>query len=176
MAGDVRRLEANVEAPQHLKGLRARLAGNLSSLSLLIRRAGGDTAPVPGLRTALAGSDWQSLRARLTVLQRKHPLYLGAILPAQPTPERFRLGETIHRQTCAGCHDTPAMDTELPAFNLFEQIRTMPREEFAARLIIGVRGNKSTAYRNPFSDLEIGALMAYYESAPATKVDSRSDK
>jgi len=59
--------------------------------------------------------------------------------------------------------DAPAADTKLPAFNLFEQARRTPRAEFAARLLIGVRGDRSTAWRNPFSDLELGALLAYYE-------------
>jgi hypothetical protein len=40
----------------------------------------------------------------------------------------------------------------------------MPREEFAARLLAGVRGDASTAHRNPFSDLELGALIAWYAS------------
>jgi hypothetical protein len=51
----------------------------------------------------------------------------------------------------------------LPALNLVEEAKRMPREEFAARLLLGVRGDRSTAYRNPFSDLELASLVAYYE-------------
>lgn len=198
MAGDLRRLEANDELPQHREGLRARLAGALSSLPLLLRRAGAcegpppdprpegrgdsgslrskkyaavglgrpgaDCAAVPPLRAALAKRDGRTLRAGLEALKRKHPFEPGALLPRAATPERLRLGEAIHRQACAGCHDAPAADTPLPAFNLFEQAQRTPRAEFAARLLIGVRGDRSTAWRNPFSDLELGALLAYYES------------
>lgn len=164
MLGDVRRIETNAEPPQHREGLHARLAGALSSLPLLLRRAGAETSIVPTLRTALAKRDWRALRAGLDALQRKHPFDAGTLLPAQATPERLRLGEAIHRQACAGCHDAPAADTRLPAFNLFEQARRTPREEFAARLLIGVRGDRSTAWRNPFSDLELGALLAYYRN------------
>lgn len=163
MLGDVRRIEANAESPQHREGLRARLASALSSLPLLLRRAGSEVAAVPVLRAALARRDWRALRAGLDTLQRKHPFEAAFLLPHEATPERLRMGEAIHRQACAGCHDAPASDTKLPAFNLFEQIRRMPREEFAARMLIGVRGDRSTAWRNPFSDLEIGALLAYYE-------------
>lgn len=162
MLGDVRRIETAAEPPQHREGLHARLAGALSSLPLLLRRAAGDAAAVPPLRVALAKRDWRALRAGLGALQRKHPFDAGTLLPAQATPERLRLGEAIHRQACAGCHDAPATDTKLPAFNLFEQAKRTPREEFAARLLIGVRGDRSTAWRNPFSDLELGALLAYY--------------
>lgn len=169
MAGDVRQLAAS-EKPQRREGLRARVAGDLSSLPLLLRRAGGDAASVPPLRTALAKGDWRSLERGLAVLHRRHPLDLRTLLPAAPSPERLRLGETIHRQTCAGCHDASTADTNLPALNLFEQSRNMPREEFAARLIIGVRGDVSTAYRNPFSDLELGALIAYYGSVSGKPV------
>lgn len=71
-------------------------------------------------------------------------------------------------QACAGCHDAPAVDTRWPARNLFEQAAAMPRAEFAARLYLGVRGDRSTAYRNPFSDLELGALMAWYANGGRT--------
>lgn len=161
MVGDVRQLAAG-QKPQRREGLRARVAGDLSSLPLLLRRANGDAASVPPLRAALAKGDWRSLEQGLAILRRRHPLNLRTLLLATPTPERLRLGETIHRQTCAGCHDVSTTNTKLPALNLFEQSSTMPREEFAARLIIGVRGDVSTAYHNPFSDLELGALIAYY--------------
>ena len=164
MAGDVRRMASGTEPALHREGLQARLAGALSSLPLLLRRAGGDAAAVPALRAALARRDWRALDAGLRILQRKHPLDLTGLLPAQATPERLRLGAAIHLQACAGCHEAPTMETRLPAFNLFEQARNMPRTEFAARLLIGVRGDRSTAWRNPFSDLELGALMAYYEA------------
>ncbi|CAG1018386.1 MAG: hypothetical protein IPH73_10705 [Rhodocyclales bacterium] len=163
MLGDLRRIEANSESPQHREGLHARLAGALSSLPLLLRRAGAEASAVPPLRTALAKRDWRALRAGLAALQRKHPFEAGEILPRAITPERLRLGEAIHRQACAGCHEAPAADTQLPAFNLHQQAQRLPRGEFAARLLLGVRGDRGTAWRNPFSDLELGALLAYYE-------------
>ncbi|MBK6629748.1 MAG: cytochrome c [Betaproteobacteria bacterium] len=173
MAGDVRRVASGAEPALHREGLQDRLAGALSSLPLLLRRAGGEVTAVPALRVALARRDWRTLSARLNALHRKYPLDLSSLLPARATPERLRLGEAIHKQACAGCHNAPATATKLPAFNLFEQVRHMPRAEFAARLLIGVRGDRSTAWRNPFSDLEIGALMAYYENEVSVKANIR---
>lgn len=164
MAGDLRRIRSPDESPLHREGLRARLAGALSALPLLMRRAGSDPAAVLPLRLALAKRDWPGLSAGIDALRRKHPFEARARLPREATPARLRLGEAIHRQACAGCHDAPAADTALPAFNLFAQAQRTPRAEFAARLLIGVRGDRSTAWRNPFSDLELGALLAYYES------------
>lgn len=173
MLGDVRRIEANTEPPQHREGLRARLAGALSSLPLLLRRGGSEASAVPALRAALARNDWRALHAGLETLKRKHPFETSSLLPREATPERQRLGEAIHRQACAGCHEAPATETQLPAFNLFEQAKRTPREEFAARLLIGVRGDRSTAWRNPFSDLEIGALLAYYQKGKTDAEGSR---
>lgn len=173
MAGDVRRMASATEPALHREGLQARLAGALSSLPLLLRRANGDANAVSALRAALERRDWRALGAALESLKRKYPLDLAGLLPQKATPERLRLGAAIHRQACAGCHDAPAADTPLPAFNLFEQARTMPRTEFAARLLIGVRGDRSTAWRNPFSDLELGALMAYYENEVSVKANIR---
>ena len=163
MAGDLRRLEAAAEPPLRLEGLLARLAGALSSLPLLLRRAATDAGTVPAMREAFARRDWDSLRAHLRELRNAHPFEARALVPGKPTPAQLRAGEAIHRQTCAGCHDAQVVDTSLPALSLFEQTRQMPREEFAARLLLGVRGDRSTAYRNPFSDLELAALQAYYE-------------
>ncbi len=162
MAGDLRRIRSPDELPLHREGLRARLAGALSSLPLLLRQAGADPAAVPALRQSLARSDWRALRTGLDALTKRHPFAAGALLPQAATPERLRLGEAIHRQACAGCHDAPATGTPLPAFNLFEQAKRLPRAEFAARLLLGVRGDRGSAWRNPFSDLELGALLAYY--------------
>jgi hypothetical protein len=167
MAGDLRRIQSPDELPLHREGLRARLAGALSSLPLLLRRAGADPSVVPTLRAALANRDWRVLQAGLETLMRRHPFAADALLPNEATPGHLRLGEAIHRQACAGCHDAPATGTKLPAFNLFEQAQRTPREEFAARLLIGVRGDRSTAWRNPFSDLELAALLAYYENGKA---------
>jgi len=167
MAGDLRRIQSPDELPLHREGLRARLAGALSSLPLLLRQAGADPAAVPALRQSLARSDWRALRAGLDALTKRHPFAAGALLPQAATPERLRLGEAIHRQACAGCHDAPATGTPLPAFNLFEQSKRLPRTEFAARLLLGVRGDRGSAWRNPFSDLELGALLAYYGNGDA---------
>ena len=173
MAGDLRRIQSSGELPLHREGLRVRLAGALSSLPLLLSRAGADPAGVTALRQSFARSDWRALRAGLDALKKRHPFEAGALLPREATPERLRLGAAIHRQACAGCHEAPATDTPLPAFNLFEQAKRTPREEFAARLLIGVRGDRGTAWRNPFSDLELGALLAYYRNG---KTDGAAGK
>ena len=164
MSGDLRRLAAAADPPHQLQGLRARLAGALSSLPLLIRQAGGasDSAQMNALRSALARDDWKTLRAGLEGLLKHHPLDLGGILPVAATPQRLALGAAIHRQACAACHDHPSAQAQLPAHDLFKQAIDMPPEEFAARLLNGVRGDPSTGQRNPFGALEIGALIAYY--------------
>lgn len=173
MAGDVRRIQSPDESPLAREGLRARLAGALASLPLLLRQAGADATAMPRLRAALAKRDWRTLQAGLETLKRRHPFAAGALLPRAVTPAQLRLGAAIHGQTCAGCHDAPATDTPLPAFNLFEQARRLPREEFAARLLLGVRGDRGTAWRNPFSDLELAALLAYYGNGKTDAGGSR---
>lgn len=168
IAGDAARLATAADTSLQRDGLRARVVGELSALPLLMRRAGGDASVVPGLRDAAARGDWQALRLALESLQRRHPHDLDAIASAPATPERILLGQAIHVQACAGCHDAPAVDIRWPARNLFEQAAAMPRAEFAARPYLGVRGDRSTAYRNPFSYLELGALMAWYANGGRT--------
>lgn len=167
VAGDLRRLEDPSEPDLRREGLRARVAGAIASLPLMLRRAGADAGAVQGLRDALARRDWRALREGIEALRGRHPFDARALLPAEATPERLRLGAAIHRQACAGCHDAPAADTRLPALDLFEMAKRMPRDELAARLLLGVRGDRGTAWRNPFSDPEIGALLACYAGGRA---------
>lgn len=170
MAGDVRRLLAAEGGPLEREGLARRVNGALSSLPLLLRRANGDPHPVVAMRAASARGDWRALAAALATLQRQHPFAARALLPIAPGSDMLALGAAIHASTCAGCHDNPPVaDTLLPAKNLAAQLKSMPRAEFAARLWLGVRGDRTTGLRNPFSDAELAALMALYSTAQGAR-------
>lgn len=162
MAGDVRRLEGDPAGPLERQGIALRLAGSLASLPLLLRRAGAPAAPVPALRASAARRDWRALANGLLALKRRHPFDARRLRAAAPTPETLALGASIHQSTCAACHDAPPADALLPAKNLSAQLQSMPHGEFAARLWLGVRGDKTTALANPFSEHELAALIAWY--------------
>ena len=163
MAGDTRRLVLAEGGVLERKGLEQRLAGALASLPLLLRRAQGDPATVRALRAAHKQRDWRTLVTQIETLGKRHPFDARHLLGAAPTREVLALGASIHASTCAACHDQPSgEDALLPAKNLSAQLKSMPREEFAARLWLGVRGDQSTALANPFSDAELAALIAWY--------------
>lgn len=162
MAGDVRRLMAGEGVPLEREGLVKRLNGALSSLPLLLRRTNGDPKSVIAMRASIARSDWRSLSATLATLKQRHSFDARTLLVTASAPETLNLGASIHRTTCAGCHDAPIGDSLLPAKNLAAQLKSMPREEFAARLLLGVRGDRTTGLANPFGDLELAALIAFY--------------
>ncbi|MBI5901728.1 MAG: hypothetical protein HZB40_21230 [Rhodocyclales bacterium] len=167
MAGDTRRLILHEGGPLERKGLEQRLGGALASLPMLLRRAQGDPAPVAALRASHGRRDWRRLAMQIETLKRRHSFDARGLLGATPTREVLALGASIHGATCAGCHDSPAdADTLLPARNLAAQLKSMPREEFAARLWLGVRGDQSTALANPFSEEELAALICRYGNPP----------
>jgi mono/diheme cytochrome c family protein len=163
MSGDFSRLANEAVGPLERQGIGRRLAGGLASLPLLLRRAGGSASPVPSLRAQLERRDWRAFGQGLAALRQSHPFDVRHLQPAEPEAELLAIGAAIHQTTCAGCHDAPARDALLPAKNLSAQRHSMPREEFAARLWLGVRGDKTTALANPFSDRELAALIAWYE-------------
>jgi cytochrome c553 len=162
MAGDVHRLKSGDGGPLEREGLVKRINGALSSLPLLLRRANGDPKSLAPMRALIARRDWRALSVALATLKQRHPFDARPLLVAVLTPEMLNLGASIHRVTCAGCHDAPSTDSLLPAKNLAMQMKSMPREEFAARLWLGVRGDTTTALANPFSDAELAALIAWY--------------
>jgi hypothetical protein len=162
LSGDLRRLASGEGGALERQGLELRLAGALSSLPLLLRRAGGDAAAVRELRADFAARDWHRLKLALDALGQQHRFDARPLLAAVPTATTLTTGGEIHRLTCAGCHDAPPVDALLPSKNLTAQLRSMPRAEFAARLWLGVRGDAATALANPFSSAELAALIAWY--------------
>ncbi|MCK9382994.1 MAG: hypothetical protein M0P95_18275 [Sulfuritalea sp.] len=162
IAGDTRRLMTGEAGPLERDGLVKRLNGALSSLPLLLRRTSDDAIPVASIRALVARRDWRGVSAALATLKHRHPFDARQLLVAAPTPEMLSLGASIHQTTCAGCHDVTTGDTLLPAKNLATQLRTMPREEFAARLLLGVHGDRTTRWSNPFSNFELSSLIAHY--------------
>ena len=165
MRGDLRRLAAPGVAPREAAGLRARLAGALASLPLTLREAGADAATLGALRAAHAAGDDARMAGELDRLGAAHPLVSDIATTRAPTPAQASVAAAIHREACAGCHDAGAGDPALPARDLHADARTMSGAEFAARLLVGVRGNRSTAWRNPFTEPELAALAAWYRHA-----------
>ena len=82
-------MAAGREPAERLAGVRARLAGALSSLPLLVRQAGerADAGEMRALRVALAGANWKTLEAGVANLGRRYPLDLSGILPAEAAVE-----------------------------------------------------------------------------------------
>ena len=163
------KLDKNYQA-----GLRARLRGGLALVPLLVRAARRqapawpvlDKARFAGLTEALQKGDGKALMAGLDWLMRQYPFATAGLLPPDARPEALKRAQNIHESYCAGCHDAPDMDTERPAWSLFELGQTAPPTELAARLVIGVRGEAMTAMDNPLRDAEMSALIAYYRAGP----------
>lgn len=167
LAGDVRRVTATTLPPLERAGLERRIVGSLSSLPLLLRRTGRSRDDVSALRIAADRKNWPALLKGVEALKRRVPFIAERLLGSPASEETLARGAALHRSTCAACHDTPAPDdTFLPAKNLTEQMKSMPREEFAARLWLGVRGDRITGYANPFSDSELAALIVHYGQTP----------
>lgn len=166
MAGDARRLAAEGPGPLERRGLEMRLAGALSSLPLLLRRAGGDASSLAALRGRFERREWRALLGRLDALRQRHPFDARTFLNETASAASVARGGHTHAAACAGCHDAPSgHDALLPARNLAAQRAGMSREEFAARLWLGVRGDKTTALANPFSAAELADLIDWYEAS-----------
>lgn len=162
MGGDVRRLLAAEGGPLEREGLVLRLRGALSSLPLLMRRAGAPSVPVAELRRLIENRRWQAAAASLERLRRHHRFDATSMLKDAGDPDTIALGRDIHGDVCAACHEVSWGDSQMPAKNLSAQLASMSREEFAARLLLGVRGDQTTALANPFSDRELSGLIGWY--------------
>ena len=60
----------------------------------------------------------------------------------------------------------PGADSENPAERLDDMARNLSREEFLARMLLGVRGTPEIGLSNPLTALEIGAMTRFFLSEP----------
>lgn len=171
MLGDIRRLLEPAEASERA-GVELRIKGAVAGLPLLMRQARDANPALPraaetlaALREAVRIQDWPRAQSALAHLANAYPFDALALVSPEPTAERIAAGKAIHEEACAGCHDAPSSDSILPARNLAQWSRTMPAEEFAARLFAGIRGDALTALANPFGASELAALLAFYRNA-----------
>lgn len=173
MLGDARALTGSpARSELHRKGLNDRLRGALSPLAILMRLTDQEMGRTPRSAGLIAEKLSASLNQKnlpefietLSGLTAKYPLAAPGLLSATPTPIRLNRAKEIHEDLCAGCHDEPINEVERPAYNLFMQAKAASPTEFAARMIVGVRGDRTTGLGNPLSDEEISGLISYYRS------------
>lgn len=172
LLGDLRKLDDAAVPEQQRKGLNDRILGSLSVLPLLLRLADQEEgrgtrleSPLNEYRALLRQNTPGRLAERLAALSDRYPFRASGILPASATAARLTRAARVHAELCAGCHDTPSLQQERPPFNLFKQARRTPIREFAARMVVGIRGDRVTGLDNPFSDEELASLIAYYRAA-----------
>jgi len=172
LRGDVRKLTQNNLSDLHIIGLKDRIGGGLAGLEIMLRLADQQAGIKPvdystvldNLRTSWRASDFTALADRLSDLQSTHPFRATGILPIQATTSALTAAKELHEDLCAGCHDDPDLDVPRPAYNLFEDAQQLSGREFAARMSVGVRGDRITGIDNPLTDAQISALMFYYKS------------
>ncbi len=171
LRGDVRRLASANTTSIHRQGLRLRLQEKLGLLKLLVRYAKQETPGLPGgempgvfqlMQRQLHSAKLDSLDKELEQLAGKYPLRLTPILRSELSSAYFKQAEALHIRHCSGCHGGAFSQKILPAFNLFTQAGSMSRDEFVARLLVGLRGDHLTSLENPFTDWELSALTSYY--------------
>lgn len=88
----------------------------------------------------------------------------GQMRDLQP-PKAIAEAEAIHETYCAGCHDGAGAgdpDEALPARDLRQMAQEGPPSEFLARLVSGIKGDETIAFRTPMTDRQLLALRVFY--------------
>lgn len=177
MIDDVRRLREDNLGAVHRQGIFARIDGTLAGLSLSARQARDKNPRLPAidrdqieaLRRTAAAEDLPALDDGLGRLAKMFPFSALARVPAAGRPVDAVGARRIHDEFCAGCHDAPDLSVDRPAWNLFELARAAPPRAFAARMIAGIRGDRSIAMENPLTPDEIAGLIAFYRGGAAAR-------
>ncbi|MHB1175157.1 MAG: c-type cytochrome [Sulfuriferula sp.] len=172
--GDTRMLLDPATPPLRRQGLRQRIRSSLGTLGILTRYAIQDGASSPAVLKKqitdlrqLFGTDKLPAFARLLQqLKTSQPLDISGFLPLTPTPLRLRTGQSIYQNLCMGCHLNPDKAQPNPAPNLFSMAKTLPRDEFIARVLGGIHGVPLTSLENPFTNEEIISMTAYFRQGP----------
>ena len=177
MKGDLRRLDEFNTLSIIKKGLKDRLLGASSSLSLLVREAQNNNGSLPTppknsikkLQIALLDENFQEAKILVNELTSVYPFQTRGIILPDKTKEALIISRNLHNEFCSSCHsndiDVPhEMEIERPAWNLFQMAQEIEQDEFAARLTIGVKGDPLTGMENPLSYTEISNLIEFYRN------------
>ena len=172
LSGDIQKLANNNPSDLHSKGLKERIAGGLAGLEILLRLADQETGRNPvdyttdlsNIRKSWLASNYSAMTTGVGGLQILHPFAANGILPAKDSKAAIIVAKELHDDLCAACHNDPDLEVSRPAYSLFKEARRMPVNEFAARMVVGVRGDRITGIDNPLSDAQISALIYYYKS------------
>lgn len=167
LSGDITKLRQDELISQHITGLRDRIKGGLAGLDILARLADQErqqpTTPrhelIATMRDDLENNRLSELHDTTHSLLAQYPLHVPAITVTNLAPYK-----DLHTQLCSGCHDSPDSLVERPAFNLSQQTRTTEPVEMFARMLVGVRGDRTTGIDNPLSDQQIMGLLTYYRN------------
>jgi hypothetical protein len=172
LRGDIQKLTKNNLSGLHIKGLKDRIGGGLAGLEIMLRLADQEAGKKPidyipdlnNIRKSWGAFNLTALADGLDRLQTIHPFAASGILPAKATISAMAAAKNLHEDLCAACHDEPDLEVPRPAFNLFKEAQQLPESEFAARMSVGVRGDRITGIDNPLTDAQISALISYYKT------------
>lgn len=162
LAALIQVMRADLERPP-TDGRNARLLENASLLPVMAREVGArpqEVAVARSLYDLMLRHETRQAAAMLRQLAQARPF--SSSPSAIPQARVLALGRSIHRMTCAGCHDAPQAKTLLPAENLFRLACEEAAPALEARLLLGVKGMAAEGHRNPFSPDELAALAAWY--------------
>ena len=170
--GDVQKLANEKLSGLHIKGLKDRIGGGLAGLEIMLRLADQEAGREPvdytldlqNIRKSWLANDLASMSTSLDKLLTMHPFDSSGAFPSKAAKASLIAAKLLHDELCAACHDEPDLEVSRPAFNLFKEARRLPANEFAARMMVGVRGDRVTGIDNPLSDSQISALISFYRT------------
>lgn len=154
------------------RGLRNRISSTLATLPITCRRyaaavsiplddAQRFVARIRQLRVLFDAGDRTRLAEALDTLAARAPFVTTSFLRDRDGDEDEREAGAVYRQLCHGCHVAPMPDAENPAEPLDHMARNLPRDEFLARMLLGVRGTPEIGLANPLTPFEIGAMTRF---------------
>jgi cytochrome c5 len=154
--------------------LQERINGTLATLPWLCRRyaefnkldALEMRRNLEQLKDSVVAKDWGEVRHRLVVVSNLSPLEIRNLKPGDASESARLEGEQIYSRYCKACHFRPMPGTTPPIFSLSDMARSLPENEFIARMIVGVHGTPEIALQNPLSDGDISGMFAYLLTRP----------
>ena len=169
---DARKHDELPAATPLARGLRNRILSTLATLPITCRRyAAAVSMPfddaqrfitrIRQLRELFGADDRTRFAEALDTLTARAPFTTTSFLRDRDGDQDEREAGTVYRQLCHGCHVAAMPDAENPAEPLDDMARNLPRDEFLARMLLGVRGTPEIGLANPLTPFEIGAMTRF---------------
>jgi len=142
------------------ESLKLRLKSGSNSLKWMCRKNSDENQKTFDLiRTSIFSEKFNDAERPLSLLISRIPFKFDNSYKSNP--KDITDAKKIYNTYCSSCHYKDNLALPFPIYSLENMAKQQPKDEFYARMLIGIRGSEEINFRNPLSYKDIINIRNY---------------